>query len=283
MRFLLAAAFSFAASTSLAQTLPAATPFLSYTCGSPEIMDAAAKARLASIQNSDGDLLAANRAIDLGKAVRAKALDGQEVDQAYKAASHLSGLAKAAKEPEIAELFRRVARDQLYRADFTAAMQRASWAAGLSDAARAYAYQILAGEGCGVDADNTSWIRNRISTKGWFTIGSSGVEADRAAFLLIQHADRDRAFQSDVLKVLEPLAARGETRAANFALLHDRVSVARKLPQRYGTQGRCTPSGWQPFDIEEPDQLDRRRSAVGLPTEAEYIAKVSKVCSAQPG
>jgi hypothetical protein len=161
-------------------------------------------------------------------------------------------------------------------------MQRVSWAAGLSDAARAYAYEILASEGCGVDADNTAWIRNRISTKGWFTIGSSGVEADRAAFLLVQHADRDRAFQSEVLKVLEPLAARGETRAANFALLHDRVSVAGKLPQRYGTQGRCTPSGWQPFDIEEPGQLDQRRSAVGLPPEVEYIAQVSMLCPAQP-
>jgi hypothetical protein len=242
------------------------------------MMEAAAKAQLSNSSTPDVDLAAANEAVALGKAQQAKALDGQAVDEAYRSASQFSALAKTASDPEIADLYRRAARDQLHRGVFTAAERRASWATGLSDVALAYAFQILSEEGCGGDGDNTRWLRSRIASRGWFKISTSGADADKAAFLLVQHADRSPDFQSEALSILEPLVASGETRPLNFAYLFDRVSVANNRPQRYGTQGRCSATGWAPFAIEDVDGLDKRRSAVGLPPHQDYVANISKRC-----
>ena len=43
-------------------------------------------------------------------------------------------------------------------------------------------------------------------------------------------------------------------------------------PQRYGSQVVCKAGVWQPRDLEDPDHVDQRRKAVGLPeTEAAYL------------
>ncbi|WP_454719096.1 DUF6624 domain-containing protein [Caulobacter segnis] len=280
MKLLLSAVFSLSASAAFAQSPPPGVTVLSVTCGSSERMEEAAKAQLTKSSTPDIDLAAASKAIAAGRAQHAKALGGEPVDEAFKSASRFGALAKTTQDAEVADLFRRAARDQLYRNTFTAAMQKTSWAAGLSDASRAYAYQFLAGEGCNVDDDNRSWLRARVASRGWFKISTSGADADRAAFLLVQHADREPAFQGEMLALLESLVAAGETKPSNFALLSDRVFVAQKRPQRYGTQGRCLVTGWAPFDIEDSDGLDKRRLAVGLPPEAEYVALNSKRCVA---
>ena len=79
-----------------------------------------------------------------------------------------------------------------------------------------------------------------------------------------------------MLAILEPLAAKGETNPKNFAYLFDRVASSFQNPterklQRYGTQGQCTgPGTWEPLPVENPDKLDERRAAIGLPPMAEY-------------
>jgi hypothetical protein len=274
VKFLLAAVISLSASAAFAQAPTSAAPVLFFNCGTPDQRAQAANAHISNSSTPDVDLAAANKAIALGKAQQAKALDGQPVDEAYKSASWFGALAKTASDPEIADLYRRTARDQLYRNVFTATERRTSWAIGLSDVALAYAYQILAGEGCGVDVDNTRWLRSRIASRGWFKISTSGVDADKAAFLLVQHADRSPDFQSEVLSILEPLVAAGETKPSNFAYLFDRVSVANNRPQRYGTQGRCLATGWTPVvGIEDINGLDKRRSAVGLSPHQDYVKR----------
>lgn len=283
VKFLLAAVMSLSASAAFSQAPPSGVPFLSVTCGAPDKQQEAAKAQLSNSSTPEADLAAANGAIALGKAQQAKALDGQSVDEAYKTVSRYGALAKTASDPEIADLYRRAARDQFYRSTFAAAMRRTSWATGLSDVSLAYAYQILAGEGCGVDDDNSRWLRARVASRGWFKISTSGVDADRAAFLLVQHADRDPDFQSEMASILEPLAAAGETTPLNFAYLFDRVSVGRNRPQRYGTQGHCSRTGWAPFEVEDVEGLDKRRAAVGLAPHQEYVARISKSCVALAG
>lgn len=132
---------------------------------------------------------------------------------------------------------------------------------------------MIASQGCGVDEDNTRWLKAHVGRSGWFTVSKYGAEADKAAWLLVQHADRDVAFQAEVLAILEPLVAAGETDPRSYAYLYDRVAVNSQRPQRYGTQGRCTDAGtWEPRDVEAPEQLDQRRAAVGLPPEADYVA-----------
>lgn len=117
-----------------------------------------------------------------------------------------------------------------------------------------------------VDRRNTADLKELLKIYPWFTISEFGTEASMNAWLLVQHADHDRAFQQHVLTILEPLAAGGETNPRNFAYLYDRVATSfqnlteRKL-QRYGTQGQCTgPGAWEPFPVEDPQKLDERRA-----------------------
>ena len=117
----------------------------------------------------------------------------------------------------------------------------------------------------------------------WFTISEFGLEGNQNAWLLVQHADHDPPFQRQVLTILEPLAAKGETNPKKYAYLYDRVASSfaepkeRKL-QRYGTQGMCSgPGTWEPLPVEDPDKLDERRAAIGL--RRPYAASPQKASS----
>ncbi len=74
-----------------------------------------------------------------------------------------------------------------------------------------------------------------IDRYGWPTIPLVGEEASSAAFIIVQHADRDLVFQKKILTLIEPLAAQGEIRPANYAYLYDRIAIAEDRPQRYAT------------------------------------------------
>lgn len=144
-----------------------------------------------------------------------------------------------------------------------------------------------------VDAANTAELKGLLEKRGWFTISEYGEEADTNAWLLVQHADADPAFQREIAARLEPLAARGETRPSNFAYLFDRIASSfddpsKRRPQRYGTQGRCTGPGlWEPYPVEDPDNLEERRRGAGLTSMAEYQRMFKDVCKvttpASPG
>jgi len=135
-----------------------------------------------------------------------------------------------------------------------------------------------------VDQENTADLKELLKIYSWFTISEFGWEADKNAWLLVQHADHDAPFQRQVLTILEPLAAKGETSPKNFAYLYDRVASSfqnpsERKPQRYGTQGMCSgPGTWEPLPIEEPEKLDERRATVGLPPEAEYQKGFATIC-----
>ena len=274
----LAAAVVWAMTSPASAQVPGPPPgALMYGCGTPEVVEADALSRLTSAVPSQVErqveLDAAHAAIDKVAELRRDAMAGKPVEPPYREVSRFAALAASAGSDELAELYRRVAEDQFTRFHFTAVMQGTNWAAGLSDHAKAYAYYVIGSQGCNVDADNTRWLKEQVGRSGWFVVSKYGVDADRGAWLLVQHADRDVAFQAEVLSMLEPLSAVGETDPKSYAYLYDRVAVNSQRPQRYGTQGRCTAAGtWEPREVEAPEQLDERRAAVGLPPEAEYIA-----------
>ncbi len=130
-----------------------------------------------------------------------------------------------------------------------------------------------------IDRANTAQLKELIKTYGWFTISEFGKEADKAAWLLVQHADHDVAFQKQVLGILGELYIKGETDAHNYAYLFDRVAGHTGTRQRYGTQGRCTgPGKWEPDEVEDPAALDARRKSVGLPPMRVYMRYVRLLC-----
>lgn len=126
-----------------------------------------------------------------------------------------------------------------------------------------------------VDAANTARLKEIVAQEGWPTAALVGGDGAGAAWLLAQHADRDRAFQADVLARIEKLLDAGEGSRKEYAYLYDRIND----PQRYGTQGTCVDATrWVPRPIEDEAGVDRRRAEAGLPPMAHYIAIVSEHC-----
>lgn len=135
-----------------------------------------------------------------------------------------------------------------------------------------------------MDAQNTAELKRLMERWGWFNSAKFGVQTESHAWLIVQHADDDPAFQRQVLAIVEPLVQRGEADRKTYAYLFDRVAMSfldpsRSRPQRYGTQGHCVgPGTWEPFPVEDPNRLDERRKAMGLPPEADYIVLFKDRC-----
>jgi hypothetical protein len=128
------------------------------------------------------------------------------------------------------------------------------------------------------DGVNTCRMKQIIARYGW--PGKSLVGADGAAnaWLLVQHADRDRPFQASCLTLMQKAAARGEADPGGVALLTDRVRLHGGKKQVYGTQFQSVREGEVTFKpIEDVADVDKRRKAVGLPTLAEYRRQIVAV------
>lgn len=128
-----------------------------------------------------------------------------------------------------------------------------------------------------VDRANTQRLQAIVATHGWPTISMVGEDGAHAAWVLAQHADADREFQTRVLALMEKLLPSKEARASLVAYLRDRVTQ----PQRYGTQGRCTgPGKWEPNQLEQPAKVDQLREEAGIqPAKlSDYIAFMNSLC-----
>ena len=121
---------------------------------------------------------------------------------------------------------------------------------------------------------NADWLKAVLARIGWFDISRYGGEASQAAWLIVQHADHDRAWQAEVLAALAPRVRRGDMQRNYYAYLVDRVAVGAGRPQTYGTQGRCQGRGnLQLFEVADRPGLDRRRAEMGLESIADYTLR----------
>jgi hypothetical protein len=197
----------------------------------------------------------------------------------YGFVSFLALQSRQAKDERLRQLFARVAHDQFVRLAWINLRLRKGWAEGVeSEAARVIDPFILA-EMCRVDTENQAWLKADLKQHGWYKKSVAGELADNAAWLLVQHSAEDQPFQREILALLDPLLAQGDTAKSNYALLFDRVAYYSGRPQRYGSQGTCSaPHTWSPFPIGEPTSVDKRRSEVDLPPLAEEIARNSASC-----
>lgn len=181
-------------------------------------------------------------------------------------------------DPRTRELLRRAARDQLIRRGWEAGTQ--VWDALPTPGARGRFESRLSRLMCETDAANTAWLKVDLDAHGWYRISTHGETASKAAWLMTQHADNDRAFQRRVLSLLQPLAAEKEVEASDVAYLYDRVAVGTGRPQRYGSQGRCVARNvWGPQPLEDDSRVDELRASVGLGPLSEYAAHMNRWCA----
>ncbi|GAA2071809.1 hypothetical protein GCM10009801_23850 [Streptomyces albiaxialis] len=109
-------------------------------------------------------------------------------------------------------------------------------------------------------------LREILRAHGWPT----DPEAAEAAWLLAQHADRQLDVQRLALRLLQEAVragAAGEDGARQAAFLDDRLAVNEGREQSYGTQiGGITDEGAPvPWPVADPEGMDTRRAAVGIP------------------
>lgn len=129
-----------------------------------------------------------------------------------------------------------------------------------------------------VDAEHLPRIKAIITEHGFPTrelVGRDGVDA---AWLLVQHADADPAFQEQVLSAITPRVQVGEISRHQFILLTDRVLAGQGKPQRYGSQLLAQEGQWVPKPIEAPEsEVDQRRKAMGEMPLADYICMATRM------
>lgn len=134
----------------------------------------------------------------------------------------------------------------------------------------------LSKAGTRADLMNQNWLKNEIKNNGWPTLSKVGVEGDRTAWLIVQHADNDTSFQKECLSILLKLIPKNETSISNIAYLQDRILVNTNKEQIYGTQfvpilteGKTTGLKLRPTINMEC--LNKRRNYVGLESIEEYL------------
>jgi len=114
------------------------------------------------------------------------------------------------------------------------------------------------------DQDNTRRMRELVDAGEFPNAAQVGRDGIRAAWLVAQHADKDPELQQKLLKLLEPLAAKGEIVPQDFAMLVDRVNTTQGKPQVYGSQFRSVGGIRHPQPIDDAAGLEKRRADAGL-------------------
>src|SRR5438552_1197461 len=115
-----------------------------------------------------------------------------------------------------------------------------------------------------IDSCNLLQIEALINQYGWPGKSFMGTAGNITVFLVVQHADL--ATQEKYFPLLEKSVAEGESRAADFALLQDRILMREGKPQIYGSQvvfnkDAGAPEFWQ---IEDENNVNIRREKAGL-------------------
>jgi Family of unknown function (DUF6624) len=127
-----------------------------------------------------------------------------------------------------------------------------------------------------IDAKHTARMKAVVAQHGWPGRSLVGDDGAHAAWLLVQHAEV--SFMAQCLPLMDRAVSADEASPTDYAYLLDRVRMNQGKPQVYGTQfisGADGKLGLHP--IEDPEHVDERRRAVGLPSMAEYEKKIREV------
>jgi hypothetical protein len=128
-----------------------------------------------------------------------------------------------------------------------------------------------------IDRVNREWLKDVVEKRGWPCNSLVGKAGAHDAWLLVQHADKDRDFQKKCLELIKDAAAKDEVSKTDLAYLTDRVLVAEGKKQLYGTQFKDINGKLEASPIEDEENVDKRRKEVGLPTMAEYRKQIEKM------
>jgi hypothetical protein len=123
------------------------------------------------------------------------------------------------------------------------------------------------------DSINILKVSSIINRQGWPAPEVVGKAGSSTPFWVIQHAGIDT--QLKYLPLVRQAVKDGKVQGKNLALLEDRVLLGTGKRQLYGTQvgGSMVMDEFYVAPLSDPDNVDKRRVAMGLEPLAEYIAQ----------
>ncbi len=121
-----------------------------------------------------------------------------------------------------------------------------------------------------LDSIDQQKIKAILDKDGWPGPYEIGAEGSAAIFLVIQHAGLD--MQLKYLPLVKDAVKRASLNAGSLALLEDRINITQHKKQVYGSQLTGDGTGkYYVLPLEDPDNVDKRRTAVGLQPLKEYL------------
>jgi hypothetical protein len=128
-----------------------------------------------------------------------------------------------------------------------------------------------------VHAENARALEAIIAAHGWPGLELAGRDGSIAAWTIALHAIGLPAFQRRCLALLTQAVEQGDAPPAFAAMLEDRIRFNERRPQRYGTIFDWDEAGrMMPWLLEDPDHVEARRAAVGLPPLADEVRKMRR-------
>lgn len=129
-----------------------------------------------------------------------------------------------------------------------------------------------------LDSLNEAFMKSFLEEHGFLGRSKVGDKGLQAEFLVIQHSG-NLDFQKKWLPEIWHLTGIGELPYEMAAMLDDRVRLRTGLKQLYGTQFKWNPDNneWQLEDIEDPENVNKRRSELGMGTIEEYLNSFNKI------
>ncbi len=122
-----------------------------------------------------------------------------------------------------------------------------------------------------VDHKNTERMKQIIAEQGWPTYDDVGEDGAGAAWILVQHADQQPAFQEECLPMIKAAYEKGQAKGSNYAYLYDRVALKKGQKQRFGSQAFTNQAGERAFQkIEDEWLVNERREKYGMGPLEEY-------------
>ena len=120
-----------------------------------------------------------------------------------------------------------------------------------------------------IDDRNTRRLVEIVNQYGWPGISQFGEAASDAAQLIVQHSPTES--QSYLIPFLRTAVSEGEADPGMLAMLEDSILVAEGKEQMYGTEIVSGADGPMLYPVHDPQNIDKRREAVGLPPILDYI------------
>ncbi len=145
-------------------------------------------------------------------------------------------------------------------------------------------YDGYNGEMEAVHLENARVLDEAIAAMGWPGRSKIGDEGAAAAFKILQHAISRPDLQRRGLDLILEAIPRGDANPLDAAYLSDRIAMYEGRPQVFGTQFDWDANGQlSPAPIKDPQSVDERRAALGLPPMADTIAEVRANAAAEGG